>query len=71
MTLLDIYRPLVKSAYHKKYIFLDQSICFGYSEEPSQQGRRRVFKIGPAEKVIEVRRHKRGRAREGDYSPSC
>ena len=36
VTLLDIYRPLVKSAYHKKYIFLDQSICFGYSEEPSQ-----------------------------------
>ena len=33
------------------------------------QGRRRVFKSGPAEKAIECRRHERGRAREGDYSP--
>ena len=33
------------------------------------QGRRRVFKSGPAEKVIEVRRHKRGRAREGINPP--
>ena len=34
------------------------------------QGRRRVFKSGPAEEDIECRRHERGRAREGDYSPS-
>ena len=33
------------------------------------QGRRRVFKSGPAEKIIACRRHERGRAREGD-SPS-
>ena len=36
----------------------------------SLQGRRRVFKSGPAEEDIECRRHERGRAREGDYSPS-
>ena len=34
------------------------------------QGRRRVLKRGPAEEAIEWRRHERGRAREGDYSPS-
>ena len=28
------------------------------------QGRRRVFKSGPAEEIIEFRRHERGRARE-------
>ena len=33
------------------------------------QGRRRVFKSGPAEEIIECRRHEWGRAREGD-SPS-
>ena len=33
------------------------------------QGRRRVFKSGPAEEIIECRWHERGRAREGD-SPS-
>ena len=33
------------------------------------QGRRRVFKSGPAEEIIEYRRQERGRAREGD-SPS-
>ena len=31
----------------------------------SLQGRRRVFKSGPAEEIIECRRHERGRAREG------
>ena len=35
----------------------------------SLQGRRRVFKSGPAEEIIECRRHERGRTREGD-SPS-
>ena len=34
------------------------------------QGRRRVFKSGPAEEAIECRRHERVRAREGDYPPS-
>ena len=34
-----------------------------------EQGRRRVFKSGPAEEAIECRRHERGRAREGDYFP--
>ena len=33
------------------------------------QGRRRVFKSGPAEEIIECRRHERERAREGE-SPS-
>ena len=33
------------------------------------QGRRRVLKSGPAEEIIECRRHERGRARERD-SPS-
>ena len=33
------------------------------------QGRRRVLKSGPAEEIIECRRHERGRAREGDPSP--
>ena len=32
-----------------------------------EQGRRHVFKSGPAEEAIECRRHERGRAREGDY----
>ena len=36
----------------------------------SVQGRRRIFKSGPAEEAIEYRRHERGRAREGDYFPS-
>ena len=31
---------------------------------PGQQGRRRLFKSGPAEEAIECRRHERGRARE-------
>ena len=34
------------------------------------QGRRRVFKSGPTEEAIECRRQERGRAREGDYSPT-
>ena len=36
----------------------------------SKQGRRRVFKSGLAEEIIECRQHEWGRAREGD-SPSC
>ena len=31
-----------------------------------EQGRRRVFKSGPAEEIIECRRQERKRAREGD-----
>ena len=31
-----------------------------------RQGRHRVLKSGPAEEIIECRRHKRGRAQEGD-----
>ena len=34
------------------------------------QGRRCVIKSGPAGETIECRRHERGRAREGDCSPS-
>ena len=35
------------------------------------QGRRRVFKSGPAEEAIECRRHERGEStRWGGYSPS-
>ena len=34
------------------------------------QSRRRVFKSGLAEEAIECQRHERGRAREGDHSPS-
>ena len=30
------------------------------------QGRRRIFKSGPAEEIVECRRHERGRARGGD-----
>ena len=33
----------------------------------TSQGRHRVFKSGPAEEAIECLRHKRGRAREGDF----
>ena len=33
------------------------------------QGRRRVLKSGPAEEIIECRRHERGRTREWDPSP--
>ena len=33
------------------------------------QGRRRVFKSGPAEEIIECRRHERGRAQEGGPNP--
>ena len=39
------------------------------TERPPQQGRRRLFKSGPAEEAIECRRHERGRAREGFGGP--
>ena len=34
------------------------------------QGRRRIFKSGPAEEVIECRRHEMGESTRGGHSPS-
>ena len=46
-------------------------MCFGMSHLVLHwlQGRRRVFKSGPAEETIECRRHEKGGARKGELFP--
>ena len=56
---------------HSQFFNLNMKILWvRVLKEWSQQGRRRVFKSGAAEKAIECRRHERGRARDGDLFPS-
>ena len=39
------------------------------NEKDSKQGRRRVLKSGPAEEIIECRRHERGKSTRGGEHP--
>ena len=55
--------PEVKVAQLQAIQFHSTRLCY--------QGRRRVFKSGPAEEAIECRGHERGESTRGGLFPSC
>ena len=49
---------------------MQQRLAGPFATPWRDQGRRRVFKSGPAEEAIECRRHESGESTRGDHSPS-